>query len=112
MILKIPEITKEIETILNETPNLNWSIEADKIEGLSELTISYVTDPSNQLSTLADFQSITLFANKAGEWLLIRDDDELDTKNNVFLDLFDAVKAAVAVWPPKRVPVQDDHDDF
>lgn len=110
MLLKIPEITKEIETLLNETPNLNWSIEADKIKGLTELTISYVTDPSNPLSTLADFQCITLFGNSIGEWILVKDDDKFTINKPTFIDLFDAVKAAVSVWPPKRTTTEDAHN--
>ena len=104
MILKIPEITKEIEAFLNETPDLSWSVNVDKSEGLTCLSLKYVPDPGNPYHSGGEDIDISIMSN--GKWTILRDEDGLDTAKTED-DLLTAVQKVVSVWPPYKAKKRD-----
>lgn len=101
MIIKIQEITPEIESIIKALPNLELFLEVSSIRGLDTLIMRYIPNMGEDYDL--DGESIDISKNTNGTWSVIRDNQPLGSPIPVVSNLLEGVKLVAKLWPKEEL---------
>lgn len=101
MIIKIQEITTEIESIIKSLPNLELSLEISSIRGLDSFIMRYISNMGNDYDS--DGESIDISRNTNDTWSVIRDNQPLGSPIPVVSSLLEGVKLVAKIWPKEEL---------